>query len=628
MYLSEKLSTRTLIQLLKLPMLNFIASSSIFNILRETNKRLLCFVCLLVSTNTVFVSSANAEFRAQRDVGVTLVSRSQASRFLAQASMGGPVDQINTLAERIRAIGYIRACEEWIDNQLTLPRGRSLESQSRAMGIADSHSNRTNGIGDYWNFAWWNDAIRSDEQLRHRMAFALSQIAPVSTNYWNGLFRANRYLGHVRYYDLLMDNAFTSHRDFLQDVTYSKMMGGWLSHAQNAKGDPELGTIPDENYAREVMQLFSIGVFALDASGNILEDAEGNPIENYDDDDIREFAKVFTGLSIGGNRSFFNKNLSLLGSNTPMVMRNQYHDTSEKHLLNGVVLPAGQGGNTDITQTLDLLADHSSAAPYFSRLLIQRFTSSNPSGDYIKRVTDAWYGSSPYGNGETGDFKAVLKAILLDAEVRHNVTFQRSGNQYRVKVADPTRGKIKEPILKMTQFYRFAGLEQTTADGDLRIRRNNRSFGQDILGAATVFNFYDAGFAPSTGPIGDFVAEFEANTGAEMTLTAPEAQILGPNVIGEFAQFHSFITSDLMTENPSTSGEPSSTVLNDINDSPFKFNAGLIRYLDVMLCHGQLPSSVASQLRNSMNTQGGASPEALTDLLSVIFSSPAYSVAN
>ena len=183
-------------------------------------------------------------------------------------------------------------------------------------------------------------------------------------------------------------------------------------------------------------------------------------------------------------------------------------------------------------------------------------------------------------------------------------------------------------ILKMTQFYRFAGLEQTTADGDLRIRRNNRSVGQDILGAVTVFNFYDAGFAPSTGPIGDFVAEFEANTGTEMTLTAPEAQILGPNVIGEFAQFHSFITSDLMTENPSISGEPSSTVLNDINDSPFKFNAGLIRYLDVMLCHGQLPSSVASQLRNSMNTQGGASPEALTDLLSVIFSSPAYSVAN
>ena len=555
------------------------------------------------------------------------VFKSQASRFLAQASMGGTVEEINALAERISEIGYLPACEEWIDNQMSLPRDPSLVSQTNAMVSADRRSTSANAVGDYWHLSWWNAAIRSDEQLRHRMAFALSQIAVVSTDYWNGLFRANRYLGHVRYYDMLMDNAFASHRDFLQDVTYSKMMGVWLSHAQNAKADPELDTIPDENYAREVMQLFSIGVFARDAYGNILTDAQGEPIENYNDDDIAEFAQVFTGLSIGGNRPFFGKNLTLIGTG-PLVMRNQYHDTSEKHLLNGVVLPAGQNGNTDISQALDLLSDHSSTAPYFSRLLIQRFTSSNPSSDYIKRVTDSWYGSGPYGSGQVGDFKAVLKAILLDSEARNSVTYERFGSLYQAKVADPTRGKIKEPILKLTQLYRFAGLEQDTVDGNLRIERGRRSFGQNILGADTVFNFYDAGFAPSTGPIGDFSAEFEASTGEALELTAPEAQILSPNVIGEFARMHSLIRDDVSSQGTNASEIPKSKVLSDISESPFESDAELIRYFDVMLCHGQLPLSVTSQLRNSINAQGGASPEALTDLLSVIFASPAYSVAN
>lgn len=599
----------------------------------HATRRFLRPVFALLSVSLFTLSTSQAEYYASNATSNDLILKSKASHFLSQAAFGGTVAEIDALAARIQAIGHIPACEEWMDQQLALPKGTTYLTQvNQMLAGPQGHAYANNASGDYWHLAWWQQVINSEDQLRHRMAFALSQICVISTNYWNGLFRS-RFKSQVTYYDMLMENSFNTHRDLLNDVTYSPMMGVWLSHAQNAKADPELGTHPDENFAREVMQLFSCGVYSQDAYGNILNDANGVPIENYDNDDIVEFAQVFTGLSINDQRGFFSKNLTLIG-NPPMSMHQQYHDTSEKHLLNGTVLPAGQGGNLDISMALDNLAEHPSTAPYFSRLLIQRFTSSNPSSEYVKRVTDAWYGNGPYGTGVTGDFKAVLKAILLDTEAREAIEFvkQKSGRNYIVRAnpVDPLSGKIKEPLLKLAQFYRFAGITTDSADGLLYITKNDRAYGQAVLSADTVFNFYDAGHAPSDGPIGDYVAQFEAeNPGLSIELTAPEAQILSQNAVGEFERFYSL---------PHTG--PADYVKNDItstkqleeiklmHEGKFSFTKGLIRYVDVYLCHGQLPYALAQGIENDLKNSGDSWEEEVAQIVSTIFASPACSVAN
>eukprot|EP00903_Cladosiphon_okamuranus_P003969 g3967.t1 len=595
----------------------------------RSSGRIFRLATLMAGASLIPFSSVQAEYRASNSTADDLIRKSKASHFLAQASMGGTVAEIEALATRIQQIGHIPACEEWMDQQMALPRGVRLKAQCAAMASADGVSDNNNAVGDYWHLGWWDQVINSDDQLRHRMAFALSQIVVVSTNYWNGLYR-KRYDQHVSYYDMLMDNAFTSHRDLLQDVTYDPMMGVWLSHAQNDKGDPAQGIYPDENYAREIMQLFSCGIYSQDAWGNFLTDANGKPIENYDNEDIKEFAQVFTGLSINDQRGFFSKNLTLLG-NGPLIMMNDHHDTSEKHLLNGVVLPAGQGGNVDISQALDNLATHPSTAPYFSRLLIQRLTSSNPSLAYMKRVTDTWNGGGTYGTGVTGDFKAVLKAILLDPEVRNSITYDKepSGGAVIVRAnsADPMSGKIKEPLLKMAQFYRFAQPVSSAADGYVRLKLSDRAYGQAILSANSVFNFYDAGFAPSNGPIGDYVADYEAaNPGSTLEVTAPEAQILGGNVVKEFQQFYSLPLSGPGDYVKASTTTTELTEITFIKSGVFTFDIGMIRYLDVMLCHGQLPYELALEIENDLKSNGETWDEKVAQIISVIHGSPAYSV--
>lgn len=590
------------------------------DLLNSPSKRFLDRPVLALGVSLACLSSVKADFNASNGAASSLIRQATASRFLAEASMGGSVSEINALADRINQIGYIPACEEWIDNQFTLPRDPSLQSQCDEINTVHGPGYSGNGSHVNWYRGWWNAAIRSDEQLRHRMAFALSQICVTSSNYWNNLYRS-RWLKQANYYDILLNNAFTNHRELLRDITYDPFMGVWLSHAQNAKADTALGTFPDENYAREILQLFSMGVFELDASGNFVIDSSGNPVENYDNDIITEFSEVFTGLSINDARGFFSKNLTLLG-NGELRMEASYHDTSTKVLLNGKVLPAGQDGDTDISQALDNIAEHQSTAPNFSRLLIKRFTSSNPSPEYTKRVTDAWYGNGPYGTGTLGDFKAVLKAILLDTEVRDATSFVKQGN-LRISVTNNELGsRIKDPILKLTQFYRFANLQQSTLDGKLLLEPEWQAAGPKPLTAASVFNFYDAEHAPGDGPIGSYVAAFEANNaGLSVDLTSPEAQILGQNAIAEFEQIYNVILAD--QQGTSASTDP---ILGEVNDLSFSNDKWMIRYLDVMLCHGQMPISLVNDLQNRLDGNGGSSALGLTEILSVIYSSPAYSV--
>jgi uncharacterized protein (DUF1800 family) len=336
----------------------------------------------------------------------------QAAQFLSRTTFGPSPETIAALAARIQQIGDKSAYEEWIDGQFALPM-TSHHALAKTMldqeGWPD-HITAGISVQRYRHYAWWDSAINAPDQLRQRMGWALSQIFVI--NDFNSAFNSRalddsgeaRYLGVVHYIDMLLGNAFGNYRATLEDVTRHPVMGIFLSHLGNRKADPEKGTYPDENYAREVQQLLSIGLYKIKRNGDYVLDKNKDPISAYDNDDIVTFARVFTGLYYAGGKVNFH---------APMVMYDQHHDMEEKVLHNGTVLPAGQSGNQDLSDALDNLASHSNTGPFIARLLIQRLVKSNPTSRYIDAVASAF---NDNGAGVRGDFKAVIKEILLNSE--------------------------------------------------------------------------------------------------------------------------------------------------------------------------------------------------------------------
>jgi uncharacterized protein (DUF1800 family) len=301
-----------------------------------------------------------------------LEARVRATQFLGRATFGATKADVDSLAQRVLALGDTAAFEEWIDGQFELPATyhHPLAVQmitDDGYGFEDAGLRSTN----YKHYAWWHSAIAAPDQLRQRMAWALAQIFVVNQN--GSGFNSKRldlsgkpqYLGLADYYDTLIAHSFGYYGDLLYDVTLHPIMGVFLSHVRNPKGNPTLGTYPDENYAREVMQLLTIGLYELKKNGDINTDRFGNPIAAYDNDDVRELARVFTGLGYAGAPSFNSGQQNL---HEPMVMWQDYHDTGSKTLLGGTVLPADQPGLKDISDALDNLASDPNTGPFVARL--------------------------------------------------------------------------------------------------------------------------------------------------------------------------------------------------------------------------------------------------------------------
>ena len=571
------------------------------------------------------------------------VAISQAGLFLSQASMGGTPATIAALANDIKIQGYLSACEDWIDEQMNAPRESTVTAdclQHQATYLEGGEVPSVN-IQNF-ELVWWGKVTQSKEQLRHRVAFSLSQVFVTSAAFWANSERNNVWRSYTGYYDKLMDLAFSTHRDLLTTISYDPFMGVYLSSAQNRKADAQLGTFPDENYAREVMQLFSCGVYSQDQSGEYLLDVNGDRIENYDNSDITEMAEVFTGLGLtneSGEAANFDSPSSGRGTRyvNPMIMVEQYHDPSEKILLDGTVLPANSSGDSDIAGALDAIAAHPSTAPHLSRLLIKRLTSSNPSADYIARVTEAWRGEGLYGTGEIGSLAAVLKAILLDPEARDAITYEVDSSTDAVTVtpARPISGRIKEPILKWTQFYRFAQALSGEEDGLIRVEPKTKraandqtpDFGQLPMRAPSVFNYYASEYSPSVGALAD--AELLYST----DLTSPESEILSPFVIKQFESLYEIVNQD----------EPTSTFSYDatIGDVDFSINYNYLRYLyqknitvndfiddlNLWLCNGQISSGLQADLVDLANQEGGATRENFAKILTILFNSSDFSVS-
>jgi len=454
-----------------------------------------------------------------RNAGAPGIPFDEASRFLTQATFGPRLAEV----ERLRTIGIAA----WLNEQIGEPatsHGQLLQA------MRDMHQERNSDLDAPDSVlaagAWWTSAIQGQDQLRQRMAFALSQILVISME--DERIR-DGYIARVAYQDMLAQHAFGNYRDLLYDVAKNPLMGLYLSHLRNPKPDVANQIFPDENFAREVMQLFSIGLFELHPDGSLRLDPEsGRPIPTYDHRDIQELARVFTGWGLAYQSTadpaarienvYFHYRARDWGNETqiewiaPTKLFPEYHDSDPKQLIGGLRL-IGLDGEDELELAVDSLFLHPNTGPFLARRLIQRLVTSNPSPAYIYRVAQAFEDN---GQGVRGDLATVMRAILLDPEARD---MERT-NQ-------PDTGKLKEPILAVTQFLRafplVAGREYDVETiGDLAPYMDLGSlpataplisaYVADIppeynyytvqvpLNAPSVFNFFDPDFQPP-GPL-------------------------------------------------------------------------------------------------------------------------------
>jgi uncharacterized protein (DUF1800 family) len=429
----------------------------------------------------------------------------EAARFLVQATYGPNWNEINRLA----GMGY----GAWLTEQFAAAPMDSHWDYYHRMGPIGCNPCKSNNINTVME-SFWLQAVRGSDQLRQRFVFALSEIFVISTI--NTSIRTVP-SAHVGYLDMLARNAFGNYRTLLEQVATSPAMGMYLSHMKNEKEDPATGRLPDENFAREVMQLFSIGLWELNEDGSRKKDANGNDIPTYTQADIMGMAKVFTGWGWGnGNweNGFTGANPNDTyepAYNQPMIPYPAFYSTSEKRILRGVVIPANTTAQQSLKIALDTLFNHPNVGPFIGSQLIKRFVTSNPSPDYVKRVTQAF---NDNGQGTRGDMKAVIRAVLLDPEARDPA-----------KLSDPRWGKVREPAIRYANFLRAFNMKSQTGEYRiLHVEDTLSSLGQNPLRAPSVFNW----FRPDYAPPGDIMKQ---------GLTAPEFQITHETTITGYANF-------------------------------------------------------------------------------------------
>lgn len=472
-------------------------------------------VTLLPGTGYTLTGNTSATLTIE-DVPVGAVSELEAARFLAQATYGPTANEI----ARVRSLGF----SAWLDDQFNRPVGLLFpivqawhDELYRPLSDPAPNNNPTTTM--HRMDAWWRRAMADDtsaDPLRQRVTFALSELFVVSDR-MESIRSDQRALAD--FWDTLASGAFGTYRELLEQVTLHHMMGRYLSHYRNRKADPALNRYPDENYAREVMQLFSIGLWELNPDGSqVLSDGTtlgpdgetipaGEAIPTYGQDLISTFARVFTGLS-SSQRTTSGTDPTPIATTTffegqgiawePMRMFDIEHDLAPKTLFGGVTLPqrtlsSGNGstaGTADLEAALDNLAAHPNVGPFLSRLLIQRLVKSNPSPAYIARVSAVFANN---GAGVRGDLRAVLKAILLDDEARSAAA-----------LSDPQAGMVREPYVRLLAFARAVGARPMdmadavpTSGGRYRnLDTIDSDFLQRPQSAPSVFNFFSPGYQP------------------------------------------------------------------------------------------------------------------------------------
>ena len=535
---------------------------------------------------TVTVSSKGEAGRVRR--------RIKATRFLDNATFGASKTDIDALVRRMEQIGNNAAFSEWIDQQFAMQPTYLLPVSLQM--IADDGLEPTQDgvwVQRYRDHAFWHVAMAAPDQLQQRLAFALSQICVINDSMFGGrsadLSGKPTYLAPLHYYDTLLRAGPKNYRNVLKNVTLHPCMGQFLSHFRNRKSDGN--RFPDENYAREVMQLFAIGLYEMEINGTYLKDENGELIPTYDNEDIKAFARVFTGLTSADLDGFWGWPHNAF---KPMVMWEDEHDTDEKVLLNGTVLPAGQTGMQDINAAMDNLMAHPNIAPFVSRRLIQRFTKSNPQRAYIKRVSKVW-------RKHKGDMKPVVKAILMDKSVLDIKfrTTQISDTEWTVETlpSGTEHSKFQEPIIRYTQFLRRFGATSDYPTGRFMISNQRYNWSQGFLQAPSVFNFY----LPDFQPPGDIVNYKTSSIIPNRFLAAPEFELFTAVTANRTAnRYRSEIINEASRHTLFHNDTYEFKCVLSLDFSQEKELAtnprALVDHLDVLLTRGMLSDAVRAEL--------------------------------
>jgi uncharacterized protein (DUF1800 family) len=502
------------------------------------------------------------------------MSTTDAQRLLEQATFGPTPSEVtrvaalgfnNYIAEQVASTGSSYAGFTYVPH--TAP--ANCKYDASAPTGASSICARDNYSLYQVQRQFFENALTRPDQLRQRVAFALSQIFVVSGT---EIYEA---YGMAAYQNMLLNDAFGNFRQLLQDVTLSPVMGYYLNMAQNAKADPSDGSEPNENYARELMQLFTIGLYELNPDGSPMLDANNNPQPTYSQSTVEGFAAIFTGWTFpplaGSAVSFGSAPVNYQGS---MVSVAAYHDTSAKVILNGQATPAGQTPEADLKLALDAVFNHPNVGPFISKQLIQHLVTSNPSPAYVARVAAVFNNN---GAGVRGDLQAVVRAILGDDEARGAAP------------ANADAGHLREPALYVTTLMRGLGAQ---SDG-VYLRNVMSGMGQPLFTPPTVFNYYPPGYQlPGT------------------TTLAPEffiqnaATALARNNFVNQMVFNGGATPD-----PTVTASTGTTVnLNALLGSPAYTPDQLVDELNSLLMHGSLSSAAHAAIVTAVNAAPTSDP--------------------
>ena len=552
-------------------------------------------ITLLPGAGYSIGASNTAWLTLENETDASGPSAKAAARFLLQAAFGpdsAPPGGISPSVSAVMSLGFTN----WVEEQFTRPLGFIQPW----VDWAAIHGSALELYGNWKEFSWWGRAMGSPklrpdaatntlaDPLRQRVAFALSEILVASDRPEQ---LAVEPVGMANYYDLMVNHSFGNYRDLLYDVATHPVMGIYLSHIGNQKADPVKRIYPDENFAREIMQLFSIGLWQLNPDGTRKLGTDGQPVATYDNSHITELARVFTGFTFGPNPTF---SLYPRDFTVPMKCWDAYHDINPKTLLGGLQLPArpaspgntGTAGLADVNAAVSNLFAHPNVGPFIGRQLIQRLVTSNPSTGYVARVAAAF---ADNGSGARGDMRAVVKAILLDPEARDAAMMNQ-----------PAWGKLREPFLRVVNYAR--AFDAAAASGYYLLDQFSLDHLQDPMNAPSVFNFFLPAHSPP-GPI------------TQLGLVAPEFQIInassaitGPNyfwnsILGDLHHYGVGQASNAVRLNVTTELAmivPAAQINADVPAGPAADPDALIRRLDLALTGGTLSPPQFQVIREAM----------------------------
>lgn len=538
------------------------------------------------------------------------------SRFLRHATMGSNYETINTVSQD--------GLTKWLDDQFALTPTSFASEFQRIYNEVDAiipnlPDDPLDPRREFLSYTFYEMGIKYPDVLRQKVAFALSQIFVISPA--NSTL-TNRGFANSSFYDILYLDAFGNFREMLFDVSMHPAMGIYLSSFKNRKADIIQGSFPDENYAREIMQLFTIGLLELNPDGSFKLDHNGNTIPTYDNEDIQELSKVFTGLSGGasdnGNPVSFTSGIGAYDLTVPMKVYENYHDKTEKILIDGTVIPANQDGLDDINMAIDVLFNHENVGPFIGLRLIQHLVKSNPSPQYINRITSIFNNN---GNGIRGDLKAVIKGILLDPEARDCEWINL-----------PTSGKLVQPVERLTHLFSAFDIQTPSNKYWFRdevelIEKTQQSF----LAAPTVFNFFSPFYAEN-----DYVAP--------NGLVSPEFQILNStsgihnlNVTENVFKRRPFGNRTRLNNNMTgLAVDVADDPVLDLSDEQNLYDPNdptsvdqILDRLDLILCSGQLKASTKAIIKqtiiqNQIDDNSYNARDAIGDAIYFIMISPDY----